>query len=117
MHVIRLPPRSINGKKNHRPFQDVRQRMDGASFEEKKLARTKFGLLALVADPKCSFSGKDVEVFVAFYVIMRGRTLIDPKNPCAGRLTINQIMIQQHCCRCRWKGRRHGSDVETTRRR
>src|SRR5882757_1731515 len=104
MHVVRLPPRRINGKKDHRFFQNVRHRMDGAPFKEKELAGTKFGLPAFVFHPKCPSPGKNVEEFVALQVVMRRGALINPKNPGAGSLAVDQIVIEQQRGRCWRKG-------------
>ena len=95
MHVARLPPRRINGKKDHRSFQNVRHCMDGAPFKEKEVARTKLGLAAFVIRPECPSPGIDLEEFVALQVVMRWSALIDPKNPGACSLTVNQIVIKQ----------------------
>ena len=81
MHVSRLSPRRVDGKKNQWLFQNLRQSVHDAALEEKKLPRAEFGLLAFVAHPECPPPGKDVEVFVALQVVMRRRASVDTENP------------------------------------
>ena len=93
MHVSRLSPRRVDGKKNQWLFQNLRQSVHRAALEEKKLPGAEFGLLAFVAHPECPPPGKDVEVFVALQVVMRRRASVDTENPRARDLPVDQIVM------------------------
>ena len=112
MDVGGFTPWGIYGKKNYGLFQKLRQGVHDATLKEKKLSRAEIGLRASVAHPEGSAPGKDVEIFVALQMIMRRGGLIDAKNPGAGNVPVDEIMIEQHRGGGGWKRGGDGGDVE-----
>lgn len=69
--------------------------MNDAFFEEEQLAGLERATILRLVQPERALAGKDVEIFIAGRVIMRGRRPIDTENPRTGRFFVGQISVQQ----------------------
>jgi hypothetical protein len=71
----------IEGKKDHRPFEDFGQSMNDAPLEEEEVAWSELSYVRVRSHPERAPSRKNIEIFVRAPMVMRRCFTIDAEDP------------------------------------